>query len=210
MIVEVRGQLREVTDDAAIVEREGLAYEVYVPSYALSELSAIKGEPITFHTLEYFEGSAGGGNMTPRMIGFLHPEDRRFFKTFLTVKGMGVRKGLRALAAPVARIASAIESGDAVALAKLPGIGRRMSDQIIAQLKGKVADHAFVDEDVPAATKQEFTNDQRDAIEIIVAWGDARNDAQRWVARAAQLHAKLEGPEDLVRAAYRIKGGAEA
>ncbi len=136
MIVEVRGQLREVTDDAAIVEREGLAYEVHVPSYALSELSAIKGEPITFHTLEYLEGSASGGNMTPRMIGFLHPEDRRFFKTFLTVKGMGVRKGLRALAAPVARIASAIESGDALELAKLPGIGRRMSEQIIAQLNG--------------------------------------------------------------------------
>jgi len=209
MIVGIRGLLREVTSEAAIVEREGLAYEVHVPGYALSELSAIRGEPIAFHTLEYLEGSAGGGNMTPRMIGFLHAEDRLFFKTFLTVKGMGVRKGLRALAAPVARIASAIESGDAVALAKLPGIGRRMAEQIIAQLKGKVVDHAFADEDVPAATRQAFTNDQRDAIEIIVAWGDARHDAQRWVARAAQLHAKLEGPEDLVRAAYRIKGGVE-
>jgi Holliday junction DNA helicase RuvA len=210
MIVRINGRLCEMGEDSAILDREGIAYEILVPSCALAELSAYRGEAVTLHTLEYLEGNAAGGNMTPRMIGFLHPEDRAFFKQFITVKGIGVRKGLRALAEPVARIAAHIEAGDAAALSRLPGIGRRMSEQIIAELRGKVTAHAYAAEDVPSATKKELSNDQRDAIEILVAWGDSRSDAERWIARAVQLHADLESAEAWVRAAYRIKGGAEA
>ena len=124
---------------------------------------------------------------------------------------MGVKKGLRALAADLARIASYIELGDTKALCGLPGIGKRMAEQIVAQLRGKVGAHAYAeDADVPEAAKHEFTSDQRDAIEIIVAWGDGRPDAQRWIARAAQLHADVSGPEAWVKAAYRIKSGGEA
>lgn len=97
-----------------------------------------------------------------------------------------------------------------MALARLPGIGRRAAEQIIASLRGKVTAHAYAAADVPAASKRELNDDQRDAIEILVAWGDSRVDAERWIARAAQLHDDLASPEDWVRAAYRIKGGAEA
>lgn len=207
MIVRMRGQLAAISEDAVVLERDGLAYEVMIPSYALGELSASKGEQVTLHTLEYLEGSAAGGNMTPRLIGFLHDEDRAFFKQFLTVKGVGVRKALRALAAPVAKIASDIESGDARALSELPGIGKRMAEQIVAELRGKVGAHAFGSADVPAATTGSFTREQRDAIEIIVAWGDGRADAERWVARAGQLHSDIKTADALVKAAYKVKAG---
>ena len=209
MIVKMRGQLAEVGEDAVILERDGLAYEILIPTYALAELSAARGQEITLHTVEYLEGSAAGGNMTPRLLGFLHDEDRAFFKQFLTVKGVGVRKALRALAAPVAKIASDIESGNAPALAELPGIGRRMAEQIVAELRGKVTAHAFAASDVPVATKGAFTREQRDAIEIIVAWGDNRPDAERWIARAAQLHNDIKAAEAWVKAAYRVKAGSE-
>ncbi len=210
MIVRIRGELCEVTDDAAIVDRDGIAYEVMVPGYAVAELSAARGREVMLHTLQHLEGNAAGGNMTPRIIGFPHPEDRAFFKQFITVKGMGVRKGLRALASPVTRIASDIEAGDATALTRLPGVGRRMADQIVAQLRGKMGAYVFADNDVPAATKQDFSDDERDAIEILIAWGDVRCDAERWIARAGQLHETMKGPEEWVKAAYRIKGGSEA
>ena len=142
MIVRLRGQLSEVGENSAVLDRDGIAYEVLVPSYAVQELSACRGQDVTLHTLEYLEGGAAGGNLTPRIIGFLHPEDRAFFRQFITVKGVGVRKGLRALDAPVARIAAHIESGDTIALALLPGIGKRMAETIVAELRGKVTAHA--------------------------------------------------------------------
>lgn len=210
MIIRIRGQLGDVSDDHVILERDGLAYEVFVPAYAVAELAPARGQMLTLHTLEYYEGSAAGGNLIPRMIGFPRPEDRAFFEEFITVKGVGVRKGLKALAAPVARVAADIERGDAAALARLPGIGKRMAEQIIAELRGKVGDHAYAAAAVPAAARGAFTEHQRDAIEILVAWGDARGDAERWIARAAQLHDDLKTPDAWVKAAYRIKSGAEA
>ncbi len=209
MIVKMRGQLADISDDAITIERDGLAYEILVPSYALGELAASRGEPVTLHTLEYLEGNAAGGNLTPRLVGFLHVEDRAFFKQFLTVKGVGVRKALRALAEPVARVASEIESADASALSRLPGIGRRMAEQIIAELRGKVSTHAYAKSDVPPAARSALTNEQRDALEILVAWGDGRADAERWLARAAQLHNDIKSAEIWVKAAYRVKAGAE-
>ena len=209
MIVRLSGQLSEVAEESVTIDRDGLSYEVLVPGYAVAELAACRGGSICLHTLEYLEGNAAGGNMTPRMIGFLHAEDRSFFRQFLTVKGVGVRKALRALAVPVARMAADIESGDSAALARLPGIGKRMAEQIVAELRGKVAGHAFAAGSSPAAVSDAFTAEQRDAIEILAAWGDSRSDAQRWVARAAQLHDDIDSPEEWVKAAYRIKSGAE-
>lgn len=210
MIVRIQGQLNEVGENSAIIDRDGLAYEVLIPSYAVQELQVCCGQEVTLHTLEFFEGGAAGGNLTPRMIGFLHPEDRSFFRQLITVKGLGVRKGLKALDAPVAQIAACIESGDATALSKLPGIGRRTAETIVVELRGKVTAHAYAAAGAPLATKTIWTNNQRDAIEILVAWGDSRGEAERWIARAGQLHADLTSPEDWVRAAYRIKNGAES
>mgnify|MGYP001161867480 FL=1 len=209
MIVRLRGQLSEVGENSAVLDRDGIAYEVLVPSYAVQELSACRGQDVTLHTLEYLEGGAAGGNLTPRIIGFLHPEDRAFFRRFITVKGVGVRKGLRALDAPVARIAAHIESGDTIALALLPGIGKRMAETIVAELRGKVTAHAYAGTDVPSAALGELSTDQRDAIRILVDWGDTRADAERWIGRAAQLHDDLATVEDWIQAAFRIRSGAE-
>jgi Holliday junction DNA helicase RuvA len=210
MIVKVRGQLTDLTEVSVIIERDGLAYEILVPAYALGELAACRGQEVSLYTLEYLEGTTAGGNLTPRMIGFMHPEDRAFFRHFVTVKGVGPRKGLKALDQPVARIAADIQAGNTSGLSRLPGIGKRMAEQIVAELRGKVEEFAFVTRDVPQAAKGALSTAQRDAIEIIVAWGDSRSDAERWVARAAQLHDDVKTAEAWVRAAYRIKSGAEA
>ncbi len=209
MIVRIRGQLGELTEESAILDRDGLSYEILLPACALEPLLRLRGHDITLHTQEYLEGNAAGGNLTPRMIGFLTAEDRAFFRTFLTVKGMGVKKGLRALAVPAARLAAMIESADIAGLTKLPGIGRRMAEQIVAELKGKLAEFAIGAPPAQAAASDDaFTRDQRDAIEIIVAWGDHRADAHRWIARAAEQNESLTGPEAWVKAAYKVKAGA--
>ena len=120
---------------------------------------------------------------------------------------MGMRKALKALALPIGQIAAAIEGGDAKTLTQLPGIGKRMAEQIVAELKGKATAHTLAEAAQPAARETAFTTDQRDAIEILVAWGDSRNDAERWVQRAAQQNGMLGGPDEWVAAAYRLKSG---
>lgn len=209
MIVRITGQLAELDEESVVLEREGLAYEVLVPRFALGELGACRGRVVTLHTMEYYEGNAAGGNLIPRLVGFLHAEDRAFFETFITVKGIGVRKGLRALGEPTARIATMIEGGDHSGLARLPGIGRRTAETIVAELRGKLTAFALAARGASTAAQAEWSQPQRDAIEVLVAWGDARPDAERWIARAAQVRDDLRTADEWVRAAYRVKTGAE-
>lgn len=208
MIVRLTGTVAEVSDDAVLLERDGVGREVLIPHYALGELAACRGRQVTVHTLEFLEGNPSMGHLIPRLLGFLHTEDRDFFKRFISVKGIGPRKALKALAQPVVRIAEWIEQGDRKALASLPGIGARAAELIVAELKGKMDPWVMGGREA-IEEQADWTSAQRDALDILVAWGDGRSDAQRWLARAAQLHPDTESADEWVRAAYRIKSGAE-
>ncbi len=205
MIVKMTGILGEVGDQWITLERDGLCHEVLVPGYALAELAAHRGSEIVLHTLEFMEASSANGNLVPRMIGFLHTEDRAFFLRFIAVKGIGARKALKALSEPVARIAAWIQHGEAPLLAKLPGIGKRGAEMIVAELRGKVDQFAMAA--APASSAGDLKQSQRDALEVMLAWGDSRADALRWLERAAQVQPDLNRAEDWIRACYRIKAG---
>ena len=209
MIVRLTGTLIEVNEESIVLDRDGIAREVLVPHFAISEFAAYRGQLVTLHTIQFYEGNHSSGHLVPRILGFLHPEDREFFTRFVSVKGIGPRKAMKALAEPVRRIALWIESGDAKALARLPGIGNRAAELVIATLKGKMADLAIGgDASAPSKTAQ-LSSAQRDALEVLVAWGDPRGDAERWLERAGQLHPDLKSPDEWVRVAYRIKTGVD-
>src|SRR3972149_4755593 len=183
MIVRLTGTLIEVNDDSIVVDRDGVAREVLVPHFAISELAAHRGQLVTLHTIQFYEGNHASGPLTPRILGFLHPEDRIFFSRFVSVKGIGPRKALKALSEPVRRIATWIEKGDAQALARLPGIGKRAAELVVATLKGKMDDLALPESAGAAAQRAQLSDPQRDALEVLVAWGDSRVDAERWLER---------------------------
>ncbi len=209
MIVRLTGTVAEVGEESVIVERDGLSREILVPSYAVGELAACRGREVTVHTLEFLEGNATSGSLVPRMVGFLYPEDKLFFTRFVSVKGIGPRKALRALARPAGQVADWIERGDVKLLKTLPGIGARAAEQIVAELRGKMDDLAVGSAATREPVESRLRDDQRVALQILLEWGDARPDAERWLERAAQLHPDLSGPDEWVRAAYRVKTGAE-
>ena len=70
-------------------------------------------------------------------------------------------------------------------------------------------DLALPTDSEPHAEAARLSQAQRDALEVLVAWGDSRSDAERWLQRAAQLHPDLSGPDEWVRVAYRVKAGVE-
>lgn len=208
MICRIRGDVLEVSESAAVVEVGGVAYEVLVPALALAELAAARGRSVTLHTVQYFEGNLAVSHLTPRLIGFVDPLDRAFFNEFTKVKGISMRRALRAMNMPVAQLAAAIERGDQQLLTTLPEIGRKTAAQIIAELGGKLG--AFVSTAGDGAGRRlppELSSAQRIALDIIVGWGDRRADAERWVAAALEAEPALERPDAIVRAAYRVKAG---
>src|SRR5438445_3070076 len=139
MIASLTGELRHVDDDRLHLAVGPIVYELLVPSADLDLLQAAVGKELTFHTLMYLQGDASGGNIEPRLIGFLRLQDKKFFEKFITVKGIGPKTALRALTVPVGEIAQAIEQKDVRALSNLKGIGKRTAELMVAELSGKVS-----------------------------------------------------------------------
>jgi len=207
MIARIEGKLVALETETALVQVGAVTYEVMLPGYCINALGDRLGADVTLCTMEYYEGTLGGGNLIPRMIGFLNAGERDFFTRFISVKGMGIKKGLRALSMPIANIAGAIEGGDEKMLLTLPGVGKRMAQQMVAELRGKL--EAFAMGAEAALVQAEFKPFQGEALEILVAWGEKRNEAMELIELACQRHPDVTTAEALVPLVYRLKQGVE-
>jgi Holliday junction DNA helicase RuvA len=208
MIAKIQGKLARLDSDSALVQVGPVGYEVMLPGYCVNALSGRTGSDIELCTMEYYEGVPGGGNLIPRMVGFLSGGERDFFTKYITVKGIGIKKALRSLSIPIATIAAAIEDGDEKTLMALPLVGKRMAQQIIAELKGKLR-HFAMGAEAAGPSQPKFKPFQAEALEILIAWGEKRSDAVELIELACQRHSDINSAEVLVPLVYRLKQGIE-
>ncbi len=207
MIAKIEGKLTALDVGTALVQVGPITYEVMLPGYCLNILSDKIGSDISLCTMEYYEGTPGGGNLIPRMIGFLNTGERDFFTRYTSVKGIGIKKGLKSLSIPITTIAAAIENGDEKTLISLPSVGKRLAQHIIAELKGKLESFAAGAE-VPSAAVA-FKPFQVEALEVLVAWGEKRADSLELIELACKKHPDAKTAEELVPLVYRLKQGIE-
>ena len=209
MISAVTGTLDRVADDRAHLRVGPITLELLIPAADAEALRASVEESVTFHTMAYVEGEPGGGSLVPRLIGFRRETDRRFFEKFITVKGIGPRKALKALVVSAGEVAAAIEARDARALIKLPAVGKRMAEQIIAELAGKVAAFAHgieFDGESPRPSGRSLTPAEQDATDALIVLGERRPDAERLLERAKASNPELTETDALVREMLRLRG----
>jgi len=204
MIARLTGRLEQVSSAAVLLDvGGGVWYEVLVPAFDVERLSRRLGQEIALHTIHYVEGNPAHGVQTPRLIGFSSETDREFFRVFTTVKGIGVRRALRALARPVGEIAAAIQAKDSKFLVALPEIGRRTAEQVIAELHGKV--ETFAAQAPPA--RPEMPEPAAEAVAVLVQLGERRADATALVQRVLAVAPELNSPQAIIQQAYKLKAG---
>ena len=206
MIARVVGRLEQVATDSVVVDTgSGLWYELMVPSCDVERLSRKLGQQVVLHTIHYVEGDPARGGIVPRLVGFLIEADREFFRVFTTVKGIGIRKALRALARPPAEIAAAVQNKDTRLLVALPEIGKRMAERLITELSGKV--DAFAGE-IAAEARAEIPEAADEAVAVLIQLGERRADAVALVERVLAVAPELDSPEEILQQVYKLKAGA--
>lgn len=206
MISRLRGQLVQVNDTSALVEIAGLCYEVMVPSGLAERLrdNGQVGTEIIFETVYYIEAGDKKANQYPRLVGFLDPLDREFFSLLTQVSGLGVRKALKSLILPIREIATAIETKDVAVLGRLPGIGRRLSEKIIAELHGKTAKFALSNKpEEPLAVERHATPYADEAMDILMQLQYSRAEAQRMIQSVMKNKPKIDRVEDLITIIFK-------
>jgi len=214
MITKIHGHLSGMHGDAAVVEVGGLFYEILLPGGLAQRLARrpdLADRPeITFHTLHYIESAGGVGNLRPRLLGFTEEMDREFFELLTTVGNLGSKTALRALTIPIAEIAAAIEGADARTLARLPRIGKRMADKIIAELKGKVWKFTLLPSGEPLAEppsrKAEEEPFAQEAREILLQVGFRATEAAAAIEKILKARPDIKTSQQIVQEVFRLRG----
>jgi Holliday junction DNA helicase RuvA len=202
MISRISGRLQQLGRDYALVEVNGVGYEVILPPVVSAALSlkeeGAEVELVTYHYLQLDRYTG-----IPTLCGFLSERDRQFFQRLITQTSLGARAALRTLAKPIPEIAQAIELGDTDFLQTLPGIGAGKAREIIAKLQGKLADF-LVEETVPGAGLEEpQTAMVADALAILTTLQYRRIEALTMIRRALARNKEISTSEELVREALR-------
>jgi len=201
VITRISGEVRAVRETFLTLGLDAFEYEVLIPDFVRRQLQGRLGEEISLHTVDYLEGDAMRGRLTPRLVGFLNEAERDFFNMFCSVDGVGVRKALRAMVRPVQEIATAIEQQDAKTLSSLPGIGAATAERIVAKLRRKMAKFALlVTHEVPDG---DVSSDVvRETFEALRTLGHGEADARRLIDAALAGKKKFKDVQSLLQAIY--------
>lgn len=219
MITHLQGKLARLDPEGPAVDVDvgGVRYEVLVPLFLWPELTRLMEgvDPedssawpeVALHTIYH----ATANLPVPVLVGFLRRPERDFFRKFTTVEGIGPVKAAKAMTVSVSTVARAIEQEDRAVLTKLPGIGPRAADKIIASLRGKVTAEAALQDgaieqpvDVGELQKRNVASD---AVSAVVALGFSRAEAVRWVEEVLASSPDIASVEELTLTVLRARAG---
>ena len=204
MIRRIRGELIAIRPESALVDVNGLVYEVFVPRPVRDRISE-RGIGNHVELFTYYYMQSDGNRITPYLLGFETELQRQFFERLLDVPRMGPLSALRAFILPVGRIAHAVELQDNALLEELPGVGKQTARALIAALQGKLGQ--FVDAaelpEVEGLVTGPCSDLEADALEVLMQLGLARNDALRRLRQVTEAHPDIDSADELVREVFR-------
>lgn len=204
MLTYIQGTLAAATPLQAVVDINGLGYEVHVPVTTAERLPAI-GQTVKLFTLAVYREDSQA------LFGFASREERDFFRLLVErVSGVGPRVALSImskLSLPMLR--SAIAAGDIGLLSKCPGIGKKTAERLVIELKDKVGPSgALSPAPASAAAGEVAVADERDtkiqdAVLALVTLGYKPADADKAVRKAMAAAGGPISSEALIKAALR-------
>lgn len=208
MISYIHGTLKRKSADRVVVDVQGVGYEVFLPQFVARTVDERpEGEPVEFEI--YYHVS--DRQPRPTLIGFNNGYEKQFFEKFISVEDIGPQKAARALIFSVSTVARAIESEDITLLRKLPGIGERTAQKMVATLRGKVTEEALLRDEgfatlPPAEAEAELASELRDdGVEILISLGHRRSEALGKVDAAMSRNPAIASHEELLQEVYRAE-----
>jgi len=170
MIASLQGTLESLGSDWAIINANGIGLQVYMPTTTLSTLGAT-GKEVHLHTHLILREDG------VTLYGFASIEELQLFQILIGVSGLGPKLALATLSAMSVEQASiAIATGSVDLLTVVPGIGKKMAERLIVELKDKIGAGLIA---TPAA---QFIQENADVLAALTSLGYSVSEASRAVA----------------------------
>ena len=201
MIGKLKGLIDSYGEDSVILDVNGLGSLVHCSGRTLQALPA-PGEPAVLSIETHVREDQ------IRLYGFLNDVEREWFRLLQTVQGVGARVALSVLSTlKPAELASAVAMRDKATVARSPGVGPKVAERIVTELKDKAPAYAGVD---PAAVRLAGAVDDKkapqplaDAVSALVNLGYGQPQAAAAIAAAAREAGEGADAARLIRLGLR-------
>lgn len=200
MIARLHGRLLERDGVRLVIDAGGVGYELDVTAGVLDAVVAV-GELITLFT--HLQTREDGQHL----FGFASRAEREMFRALIKVNGVGPKLAMALLSAmPLAALASAVAKEDVAMLMRTPGVGRKMAERLVVELRDKLGSLVAVGS-VPSAGAVAPAGKRiaDDAESALIALGYKPAEASRWVSAVIKEDLAVE---DVVRLALRAAAPA--
>lgn len=169
MISSLKGILGAISENGVVIDINGVGFFVRMPRSSITSLGNI-GNQVKIYTLMAIRDDEIS------LYGFISPQERKLFEELTSVSGFGYRTALNALSAiEPNRLARAIARGDAETLRQIPGVGPKMANRLILELRDKLAVEKFSIDD-----------SDENVLDALVALGYSPAEASRALANIPQ------------------------
>ncbi|MGC2775094.1 MAG: Holliday junction branch migration protein RuvA [Bradyrhizobium sp.] len=197
MIGKLKGLIDSYSEDYVILDVGGVGYQVHCSARTLQALPS-PGEAATLSIETYVREDQ------IKLFGFRSDVEREWFRLLQTVQGVGAKVALAVLGTlPPADLANAIALRDKAAVARTPGVGPKVAERIVTELKDKAPAFADVDPSVirlsGAIDEQRAPQPVADAISALINLGYGQPQAAAAIAAASRAAGDKAETAQLIR-----------
>lgn len=185
----IEGRLVSRETDRVVIQAGGIGYLLHVSLATYERLA--EGQTVRLYTHLYVREDC------LRLYGFLNPDERTIYRKLVSVSSVGPEKALSFLSTlPLAQIQKAVTEADVAALTRVKGIGRKIAERIVVELRDALA--------VPLpGTESARPENVAQATSGMLSLGYRPHEAARAVDKAVKTLGKDAAVEDLIREALR-------
>jgi Holliday junction DNA helicase RuvA len=194
MIAHLRGKLIHKEPGQAIVEAAGVGYDVVISVPTFTSLPSVGAEASLYiHTQVNQDQIA--------LFGFLEKDEKRLFERLITVSGVGPKLAIKMLSGLSSeRTVQAIRAQDHAQLTRIPGVGKKLAERLVVELKDKLDDFAVAP--APSTVQGPAVDD---VLSALVNLGYQRPSAEKAIEQAVAKDKALAADFDgLFRGALKL------
>ncbi len=194
MIAHLRGKLIFKQPGQAIVEAGGVGYDVTISVPTFTALPGVGAEAALHIHTQVSEDQIA-------LFGFLDAEEKHLFERLITVNAVGPKLAIKILSGlSVERTVQAIRAQDHAQLVRIPGVGKKLAERLVVELKDKLDEFAVAP--APAAVAGPAV---ADVLSALVNLGYQRTAAEKAIEQAIAKDKTLAGDFDgLFRGALKV------
>ncbi len=176
MFEYIKGQYVGMSKDYIIIENENKGYKIHTSGSTMAQMPNIN-EAVKIYIEQIVREDYIG------LYGFLTEEEREMFNLLLTINGVGSRATLSLLSiSNVNNLKLAIINGDYGTLMKAPGIGKKIAQRIVLELKDKISklnNTEVVSEGLMGANEFNINKNYSEALEALMGLGFTQKETEK-------------------------------